>query len=413
MLLSPAFHSRNLFFDNVDIRHFVIEPLFAADGLFQTDTDLSKKRYCTYDATPLTGLFTGFTDIDRQTELNDDDGTLTGLVGPTATPTPKPGAPSPGLIGSVSVNQDKFFQAPVQTPECLSDVDVTPAKATDPTHYPGTAITSPYDYVTTVVFPDCAASGNKCVSGIWDQDCTNQNCYGVPLCRENLLRDEMSATPMFLMGQATFQRSSLTTNNNCYFIDTTRSKKAQEDTQSRIGNFSVFQPDQKYYVFLLFAKPTTVQTYDLYVGKNFYDCKGQTVCTVDSTDNVWLTRVKLPSTYEFHKSGKIPGKDSVQYNASTGVLSVTLDMSKLNNSQGGSFADLYEKERQALSQPHTFCKWVEKPMEGDDQCQCALYFPRRLPTFRPRSVPPRTGFAAGPPRTKIVLRAAVSGSASN
>ena len=33
----PAFHSRNLFFNNVDIRHFVIEPLFKSTGLFLTD----------------------------------------------------------------------------------------------------------------------------------------------------------------------------------------------------------------------------------------------------------------------------------------------------------------------------------------------------------------------------------------
>jgi len=371
----PAFHSRNLFFNNVDIRHFVIEPLFATTGIFQTNTDLTKNRYCTYDGTQLSGSFTGFTDVDRQTELNDDDGTLTGLVGPTATPTPTPGAPaftSPGLIGSISVNQDKFFQAPVQTPECLSDVDVTPTHATDPTNYPGTAVTSPYDYVTTVVFPNCAASGKNCTAGVWDQDCTNQNCYGVPLYREYLLSNETSATPIFLMGQATFQRSSLTTNNNHYFVDTTRSKTAQ--MQTNIQHFSVFQPEQTYYVFLLFAKPTTVQTYDLYVGKNFFTCpNGDTVCPVTSTDNVWLTRVELPSSYEFRKSGsgKIPGTGSVLYNTSTGVLSVTLDMSKLVNGSGKSFADLYEDQKKSQCQPETFCQWKENPKDGEDQCQCA------------------------------------------
>ncbi len=33
----PAFHSVNLFFDSVDIRHFVIEPLFSSTGHYQTD----------------------------------------------------------------------------------------------------------------------------------------------------------------------------------------------------------------------------------------------------------------------------------------------------------------------------------------------------------------------------------------
>src|SRR5208282_158377 len=333
----PAFHSRNLFFSNVDIRHFVIEPIFASTGVFQTDLKGTQARYCTYSGDALNGMFTGFTDVDRQTELNDDDGTLTGLVGPTATPTP-----STGLIGSISVNQDKFFQAPVQTPECLSDVDVTPAQAGNVKNYPGTATTSPYDYVTTVVFPACAANTATpaCGAGAgpWDMDCTNQNCFGVPLYREYLLPTETSASPILLMGQATYQRSSLTTNNNHYFIDTTRSKTAQ--SQARIAHFSVFQPGQTYYVFLLLAKPTTQQTYDLYVGKNLkFDDD-------NITNNVWLTRVNLPSEYKITKSGTgaIPGLSASNYNSTTGVLSVTLDMSKITDANGKSFATLYEQE---------------------------------------------------------------------
>ena len=68
-------------------------------------------------------MFEGFTGIDRQTELDDDDGSLTGLV------------------KTISVNEDSFFDAPVETIECASDETVK---------------TSPYDYVTTVVYPDCA-----------------------------------------------------------------------------------------------------------------------------------------------------------------------------------------------------------------------------------------------------------------
>ena len=115
-------------------------------------------------------MFTGFTDVDRQTELNDDDGTLTGLVGPDA---------QTGLVGSVSVNQDPFFNAPLQTPECLSDVNVTPSNSvTNPKLYAGTAVTSPYDYVTTVVFPNCAASGGKC---------TEQNEPAIPFTLDRRL----------------------------------------------------------------------------------------------------------------------------------------------------------------------------------------------------------------------------------
>ena len=44
---------------------------------YQTDTGAAKRRYCTWNS----AMFTGFTDIDRQTELNDDDGSLTGYSG--------------------------------------------------------------------------------------------------------------------------------------------------------------------------------------------------------------------------------------------------------------------------------------------------------------------------------------------
>ncbi len=71
-------------------------------------------------------MFNNFTDIDRQTELNDDDGSLTGYV------------------NTISVNLDSFFNAPVETEECASDI---------------TANTSPYDYVTSVVYPGC---GDNC-----------------------------------------------------------------------------------------------------------------------------------------------------------------------------------------------------------------------------------------------------------
>src|SRR5262249_58509571 len=44
----PAFHSRNLFFQDVDIRHFVIEPLFQPNT-FKTDPTNLADNYCTYN----------------------------------------------------------------------------------------------------------------------------------------------------------------------------------------------------------------------------------------------------------------------------------------------------------------------------------------------------------------------------
>ena len=73
----PAFHSDSLFFNNVDIRHFVIEPEFKPGTFFRPMPARVKKRYCTYNSAD---MFANFTDIDRQTVLNDDDGSLTGLL---------------------------------------------------------------------------------------------------------------------------------------------------------------------------------------------------------------------------------------------------------------------------------------------------------------------------------------------
>jgi hypothetical protein len=154
----PSFHSNNLFFDNVDIRHYVIDAPFTPGTYFENSTT-KEAEYCkpVGDATYAI-FFQNFTDIDRQTELNDDDGTLTGLTNKYTLPAVQPPPPLPG-VGTISVNPADFFNAPIETAECLSNIGVTPDKACPPTQTtttPTTAKTSPFDYVTTVVFPQCA-----------------------------------------------------------------------------------------------------------------------------------------------------------------------------------------------------------------------------------------------------------------
>ena len=52
----PAFHSTNLFFNNVEIRHYVIDPLFQPNT-YKTDFDASKKVYCTLNDRLVQRLF--------------------------------------------------------------------------------------------------------------------------------------------------------------------------------------------------------------------------------------------------------------------------------------------------------------------------------------------------------------------
>jgi hypothetical protein len=120
--------------------------------------------------------------------------------------------------------------------------------------------------------------------------------------------------------------------------------------------WNVFRKGGTYYVFLVFAKPTTKQTYDIYVGTGFDPAK---------KEQLWLTRVELPSSYEFKTPQPFP-QDQVTYNKSTGILSVTLDMSKFPK-----FASEYAKEKENQCQPKTFCQWIDSPGVGEDNCQCA------------------------------------------
>ncbi|MEQ8347628.1 MAG: hypothetical protein RIB84_16580 [Sneathiellaceae bacterium] len=308
----PAFHSANLFFDKVDIRHYLTVPLFQP-GTYLADGKAIQREFLggypdqdiPHPAPVPENLFDGFTDIDRQTVLNDVDGSLTGFE------------------TTISVNQDPFFSAPVQTAECLSNQQVVPANGcagkTEP--YTPTARTSPYAHVTTVVYPACAANADTshqsaeqqalCGSGApgpnvgrggtWSQDCTGPFCTGVRLYRQYLTSDgaggndrewqawkakgcdtpakagtaECDVPFIRMAGANEWQRNALTANNGIFYIDTTRSLEAQNsskdilDAGGRPRSVNVFQPGGTYHVFLLFAPESTKQTYQIYTGAGF------------------------------------------------------------------------------------------------------------------------------------------------
>jgi len=309
----PAFESDNLFFANVDIRHFVIEPLFRPDS-FTTDPVATQAQYCTWNS----GLFTGFTDVDRQTVLNDDDGSLTGLV------------------NTVSVNKDPFFAAPVETSECASE---------------DTVKTSPYDYVTTVVYPGCAMNGTCGQSGAeWDAACSTPQCFGVPLYRQLLRGDETTAPAIRMMGAAIYQRSNLTVNNGTYYIDTTVGAAAQRafNSPETISSLSVFGAGQTYYVFNLYAKPSTAQTYQIYVGSGF-----------DPATDLSLVRADIATAPLSFAPGPWPQAWRQSYDRATGILTVTLNLA--------SFQAQFDAGRAASCQPQSFCSWNG----ASSACECS------------------------------------------
>ncbi len=355
----PAFHSKNLFFDNrpsphgVDIRHFVIEPLFApetAKTWFKTSSDVNQ-HYATWNST----MFNNFTAIDRQTILNDDDGSLT------------------GLIGTVSVNEDPFFNAPVETIECLSDE---------------TAKTNPYDHITTVVYPDCANT-NTCDTGKkfcdptkgpcpcnkdvcdptcdWCANCTitgETGCYGVPLYRQFLTLSEKDMekagkepdTKIRMMGPAVFGRINLTANRGKYYISTTDGTTQQSPTPLK----NIFRKGDKYYVFLVYAKPSARQTYQIYVGAmaNLDANAPQNVEAVGAnlaTKALEFDSICTKLDSSLCENG-FPKNWERQYDSATGILTVTMNLSDL----GGQF----DNAREDICQPHTFCK------PSGNTCEC-------------------------------------------
>lgn len=328
----PAFHSDNLFFRNVDIRHYLLEPMLLP-GTYRTDFPMVQDNYFYGPFGIPANIMTGFTDIDRQTELTDDDGSLTGLVS-------KLGAVTG--METISVNKDNYFNAPIETDQCRSNTGVTPASAcagSPPTTTRATAKTSPYEYLTTAIFPACALGGannscgsvyiptapnqvcvgNRCTQvdgrgGQWSKDCAGPFCYGVPIYRQFLTGTSLPEQPgewagwqancttaaqkaspacrfpfARMAGAKGFQRSVMTVNNGTYYVDTTISQKTQAASQfAGLANnpddqyvdcsikaagqpcnplsVNAFQANQKYHMFFLFARKTTKQVYQFYVG---------------------------------------------------------------------------------------------------------------------------------------------------
>jgi hypothetical protein len=338
----PAFHSTNLFFDNVGIRHFVILPRLNASG--KTDLKAVKDNYCRWT----TDMFDNFTDIDRQTELNDDDGSLT------------------GFIDTISVNEDAYFNAPIETIQCASD---------------RTAKTSPYDYVTTVVYPTACNSPTQKVPSwsppkpneifirscqgfdgdlqIWGTDGAGP-AYGVPIYREYLTAQEVKdgATPgARMLGQGNGQRSILTANHGLYYIDTAVSQATQGAGQSGPQgktSLNVFQGGQEYNVFAVYTKHTTDITYRVFVKE------GRDKVTVEN--GVKAIRVKVPGGYIIDEFAFPLDKGWTRtYDPGSGILTVRIKLS--------DYLTEFQESKMNQCGPLSYCKWsTDKPDTG--KCVC-------------------------------------------
>lgn len=385
----PAFHSANLFFSNVDIRHFVFDPLFRAPdgvtgemdfgqgGTYRTaisGPNAVQNFYCTSTE----NMFDGWSGIDRQTELTDDDGTLTGLI------SSKPGGET------VSINEDQFFTAKLETSECKSNLRVGPSlvcpqNPPPPQPAPSTAKTSPYDYVATAIAPGCSEKDppdppkpyGRCgdtpdlgQGGDWSSECSNGACYGVPLFRQYLTTTELghwqtngcagnASTPacrwpfMRMGGQNMYQRETLTVNNGLYYVDTSISKDTQNTetyTEMKTRDVNVFAPGQTYYMFFLYAKPSTAQTYQIYVGEGFDTATVKPVRGSLATAPIKFSPDTAPNA----------GKWFTVKGVSKGVLTIETNFAAQSELDP-------RQQKNGLCGPATFCGW-----KADGSCGSKL-----------------------------------------
>jgi hypothetical protein len=325
----PTFHSNNLFFNNVDIRHYVIVPQFMPDT-YVTDSAQAQIRYCPQNQN--NAMFNGYSAIDRQTELTDDDGSLTGYA------------------KTISVNEDPFFAAPINGPQCQSD-GATPEG--------GTAQTSPYAYVTTVVYPDSAkgSAPPNCSDPNWDSACSNEFCFGVPLYRLYQTGSErMASTPpqfIRMAGMNICQRETMSVNHGHYYVDLTASPSTQNSwpPDPATGNpyRNIFTAGKTYDFFLIYATPETEQTYQMFVGT------GLDPAAV--VKGVKLIRVSIANAPLTIMPGVAPfGTLTPVYDPKLGILTVTLNLS--------AFKNVFASAAQALCVPTTFCQWTGSKCVG-------------------------------------------------
>jgi cell migration-inducing and hyaluronan-binding protein len=146
-------------------------------------------------------------------------------------------------------------------------------------------------------------------------------------------------------------------NNGVYYMDTTVPKDKQISLGA--GNFTEFQAStssqpRTYNMFFLFAKPTTTQTYKIYVGPGF-----------DKDTDVKLIRADISvKKITFTSNDTLPATWSKEYK--DGVLTVTVNMNFPN------FITNYNAEREKSCQPSSFCTWTGTADTGSCGCNATL-----------------------------------------
>ena len=161
-----------------------------------------------------------------------------------------------------------------------------------------------------------------------------------------------------MMGMNFFQRSNLTANNGRFYIDTTVSKQNQKDglllAPLQKPSLNVFKGGETYYVLFVFARESTKQTYQVYVGDGF-----------DPNNDVKAVRSSLTSSRPLDVTtlGSLPpGWESKWYqdDPTTGILEVSVDFS--------GFKTEFDLAKVDRCKPQSFCEWTGDAATGSCGC---------------------------------------------
>jgi len=169
-------------------------------------------------------------------------------------------------------------------------------------------------------------------------------------------------------GEDSDQRSTMTVNLGTYFLDTEVTQATQQNENGEAFSFlNVFQGGQTYYVYFLYARPDTQQTFQIYVGPNFQLSTGlQGLRLIPEGWPLNWTSDTATSNVNLMGAGQLPARWTAHYNDSTAcgtvpdcyILEVTTNFSRLG--------DIVPDPRNGLCLPNSFCT------ASGETCSCAL-----------------------------------------
>jgi hypothetical protein len=233
----PAFHSDNLYFQNVDIRHYVTQPLFVARRTRRMPP--RRRIYCNWNSGCSTALLTSTADGTQRRRRDADR-----------------------ACEHDSVNRP-VLQRTGRGAECIGRDRET----------------SLYDYVTSVVYPAASRKRRsiaaRSLPGAIPPDATtplwNTNARtsgrGVPLSAVRRLPGG-TATNNSIRMSGRMGSEARCPRTTAHYIDTTisavdQAKIVEPPVAPNAAMLSVFEAGKDYYSFMIYAKPTSRQTTSL------------------------------------------------------------------------------------------------------------------------------------------------------